>query len=76
MFFRILALLPLVSLVTANSLMGRSDVDPVCKAINDMNTTVTTMDKACTDFEQTPTQIMADVRLPIQLGFLPFFLTV
>ncbi|PBK91988.1 hypothetical protein ARMGADRAFT_1105590 [Armillaria gallica] len=32
MFFRILALLPLVSLVTANCLVGRSDVGPVCNA--------------------------------------------
>ncbi|KAK0216675.1 hypothetical protein EDD85DRAFT_995501 [Armillaria nabsnona] len=61
MFFRILALLPLVSLVTAHSLVGRSDVGPVCNATNTMTTTAMDMQNACQDFKDKPTSAMAKV---------------
>ncbi|SJL15991.1 uncharacterized protein ARMOST_19505 [Armillaria ostoyae] len=68
MFFRILALLPLVFLVTAHSLVSRSDVVvPVCNAISNMNTTAIALQNACTNFEAQPTNDMA---MPImKFGF-------
>ncbi|KAK0433085.1 hypothetical protein EV421DRAFT_1910388 [Armillaria borealis] len=74
MFFRILALLPLVSLVTANSFVGRSSVvDPVRNDINNMTITVTSMENACKVFQSMPTKDSATtimnigIRLDLQI---------
>ncbi len=75
MFFRILVLLPLVSLIMANPLLGRGNVVDVCDAINNMNMTITDMEIACKTFQLTPNNAMAQVRLPIQLESPAFFLT-
>ncbi|KAK0436792.1 uncharacterized protein EV420DRAFT_1487408 [Desarmillaria tabescens] len=51
MFFRILALLPLVSLATADPLVGRTDFEPLSDALGKVNTTMSELNSACTTFQ-------------------------